>query len=217
MIEPVVSPTSLSSRFISSLSAPQPQHRLNHQTLQSVDTDAQRDVPFNGYRIPCSCQARELVHDILSAIQSHESRLGIRKRARKSFDQQTFERQVEALVCDLAFREFAAPRAWTSIPFSKVVLGRRDRYRSKVVNESIPSVVRMMAASGLELLEYQVGYRNPFDFTAGRRTVIRASQTLHKLIAERQLTKADFGLAKTEEVIILKASKEAHWDKGEWV
>jgi hypothetical protein len=184
---------------------------------QLAATSTPKDIPFNGFRIAKSEKARALVVNVLQSLQHYESLYNLRQRARKAKDQYTFERQVEALVCDLAYKQINRPGAWTAIPFSKAVLGKKDRYRAEVLGKTLPDVVRLLAASELRFVEFELGYLNPFNTAERKQTTIRAGEILQSYIEEQQLTTADLGLNKTGETIILKASKDAHWDKGKWI
>jgi hypothetical protein len=141
----------------------------------------------------------------------------VRSRKRRPKDQATFERQIEALVCDLVHREITNPGAWLAVSFSKQVLGRKDRYRPAALAETLPAVVRHMASPEMEFLEIEKGSRNAFEPMLSRQTVIRAGKRLRDRIKEYQLVLDDFGLDKTQEIIILKDTKEDLWDTGEWL
>jgi len=74
-----------------------------------------------------------------------------------------------------------------------------------------------MASPELEFLEMKKGLRNPFDNTLSRQTTIRAGKRLKDRIKEYQLLLDDFELEKTQEIIILKDTKEDLWDAGKWL
>lgn len=175
-----------------------------------------QDRPFNGFRTAVSNASHDVVLDVRNQVQNYEMYL-IRSRKRRLKDQVTFERQIEAVVCDLVHREISNPGGWLAIPFSKQILGRKDRYRSSVLSETLPAVVQHMASLELEFVEIKKGGRNPFDPMLSRQTVIRAGRRLKDRINECQLALGDFGLDKTQESIILKDAKEGIWDNGEWL
>lgn len=184
---------------------------------ESIETLAQpKDRPFNGFRTAKSAPALALVADVLNQVQAYEKRFNTRTRARKPLDQQAFERQIEAIVSDLVHREVTAPGGGLAISFSKRVLGSSDRYRPKVLSKTLPDVIRIMEKPEMAFVELEIGYSNAFDHTLNRQTAIRAGKRLRTRIAEHELTTADFGLDKTEEIIVLKSSKEDHFDKGAW-
>lgn len=190
---------------------------MNPTQTPNTPEQAIPDRPFNGFRIARTERARALVADVLGQLQSYEQYFNVRKRARKPNDQQRFEQQVEALVCDLIHREISEPGAWVSVPFSKRALDGADRYRAQVLSKTLPTVIRLMAKPEMDFLEYQIGQKNPFAPALSRQTVIRATERLRTRIADYQLTRADLGLNKTEEIIILKDTKEDYWDAGRWL
>jgi len=161
-------------------------------------------------------QAHCVVLDVRGQLHAYEMHR-VRSRARRPKDQLVFERQVEALVCDLAHREITKPGAWLAISFSKQVLGRKDRYRPLVLTETLPAIVQHLASPEMEFVEIVKGLHNPFDATLSRQTVIRAGRRLRERITEGKLALDDFGLDKTQEIVILKDTKEDHWDTGKWL
>jgi hypothetical protein len=175
-----------------------------------------QDRPFNGFRTAVTNAAHDVIIDVRNQVQNYEMCL-IRSRKRRPKDQITFERQIEAVVCDLAHREISNPGGWLAIPFSKQILGRMDRYRPSALSETLPAVVQHMASFELEFVEIEKGGRKPFDPTLSRQTVIRAGRRLRDRIKEYQLALGDFGLDKTQESIILKDTKEGIWDNGKWL
>lgn len=187
-------------------------HKQKRQVSQLPT--APKDRPFNGFGTTLSAKAAVVVFHVMHEVQNYERHRGIRKKKRRPDDQRRFERQIEALVCDVALREIDRPRGWLAIPFASEILGRKDRYRSEVFTETLRKVVEAMATPEMGLIEFIKGHRNPFDPSLSRQTVIRASDTLRNRIKVYGLTRADFGLEGTEETIILKDSKDEHEDTG---
>lgn len=175
-----------------------------------------KDRPFNGFRIAKSVSAMALIDDVRNQVQNYEMFM-VRTRARRAKDQINFARQIESIICDLIHRKITKPGAWVAITFSKVFLGQKDRYRAKVLSQTLPSIVQHMATPELEFVEIIKGARNPFDPSLSRQTVIRAGKRLRDRIEEYGLTLADLGLDKTQELIILKDTKEDLWDNGKWL
>jgi hypothetical protein len=213
LFAPVVSsPINLHSKHLADLKAVATKAGLEPILPQSPD-----DRPFNGFRIARTDQARALVFDVVHQLQKYEEIFNVRQRARKPKDERTFERQVEALVCDLAYREITKAGAWLTVSLSHTKLGLADRYRAAVLGRTLPAVVELMTMPEMDFVERVVGYRNFSDPKANRQTVIRATERLRTRIDDYKLTLADFAVDKTEEIIILKDSKEGHWDKGQWL
>lgn len=176
-----------------------------------------KDRPFNGFRIAKTTAARTLVNTIVAVVESFEAHHQLRSRARRAVDQTTFERQIEAVICDAAYHAIMKPDAWLAISFSKTVLGRKDRYRPSVLRETLPEIVRILADQTMQFVELQESVYSPFNKAVNRQTTIRAGARLLKSIADHNLSVNDFGIDQNEEVIILKATKEDHFDKGKWI
>jgi hypothetical protein len=190
---------------------------LSSDTLGSAQSPhhVTQDRPFNGYRIARTDHAQAVVSDVRNQVQAYEMHR-IRSRQRKPKHQASFERQVEALVCDLVHREITNPGDWLAVPFSKQVLGRKDRYRPEVFAETFPDVIKHMASPEMEFLELIKGNYNPFEKNLGRQTVIRAGKRLKDRIQEFKLCLDDFDLDLNQETIVLKKAKEGHWDTGQF-
>lgn len=192
---------------------------ITRPSARSLDLDTAcvaKDRPFNGFRVAKSLSAKTVADDVRNQVQNYEMKM-IRSRARREKDQINFARQIESIVCDLVHREITKPGAWVAITFSKVVLGQKDRYRAKVLSENLPVLVQHMATPEMEFVEIIKGARNPFDPSLSRQTVIRAGKRLRDRIEEYGLTLDDLGLDKTQELIILKDTKEDLWDNGKWL
>lgn len=179
--------------------------------LESIELP--QDRPFNGFRIAITKKAETVVSDVCGQLEAFEMHR-IRSRARRPKDQFNFEKQVEALVCDLAHREIAKPDSWLSVSLSKQFLGRKDRYRADVFRETLPAVIEHLASPEMEFLELVKGKHHPFNQELSMQTVIRAGKRLKDRIEDYQLVLCDFGVDKAQEIIILKDTKEDRWDSG---
>lgn len=177
----------------------------------------QKDRPFNGFRTAATPNAKHAVAELTHLLKSYEAHRAPRKRARKPEDQATFERQIEALACDLIHSHLTRPGAWLSISLSNDNLGRFDRYRPQAITKTIKTVLKFMTSQEMEMAEHQLGFRSQFVETASRQSTIRAGARLIAVIDDYGLKLDDFSLHKSQEVIILKDSKEDIFDKGRWI
>ena len=195
---------------------PTPITRPSARSFEPDTTCVAKDRPFNGFRFAKSLSVKTVVDDVRNQVQNYEMSM-IRSRARREKDQITFARQIESIVCDLIHREITKPGAWVAITFSKAFLGQRDRYRAKVLSETLPVIVQHMATPEMDFVEIIKGTRNPFDPSLSRQTVIRAGKRLRDRTEEYGLTLDDLGIDKTQELIVLKDTKEDLWDNGKWL
>src|SRR5690348_14512942 len=140
---------------------------------EPVEQDAAvRDRPFNPNRVAKSERSKGVVAEALRLLQNYETHFRARVRKRRRHDQITFEATVGALVCDLIHRELTAPGAWLAVPLSKTVLGRRDRYGSRVLGKTLPTILRCMTAPEMDYAEMIKGAPGPFG--TSRQTTMRA-------------------------------------------
>jgi hypothetical protein len=185
---------------------------------------APRDRPFDGFRVPASERARKLVMEAARRVANYEAHFGLRRRARKARDLATFEATVGAVVADLVHHHLSGqPGAGASrcsavaIPLAKSKLARRWRHRPAALNNTLPHLLRVMAAPELAILELTLGWH---DLRARperaaqrgcsdrfRQTTMRAGPWLRGRIATMGLGFADLGRDGSEELVILRGRK----------
>ncbi|MCB5206229.1 hypothetical protein [Methylovorus mays] len=184
----------------------------------SLDTQ-QHNIPkdrlFNPYRLPSTDSAKSLVRDVLSQLMEYESHLGLRKRKRKAADQQSFEALVTSLVCDLVHIHLSAPERMIHISLSKRTQGRIKRYHAYSFSKTLPDVLQCMASPEMGFVHLEKGRRGHFG--EGKQTTILPGPRLLSRIKAAEIELGDLSVDIHQETIILKQSKGAHWDKGEWV
>ena len=122
------------------------------ETKQEQSDLATRDRPLNGFRTAKTLGAKAVVADILRQVESYEKYFSLRTRTRKAKDQETFLRQVEAVVSDLCYRELTNPRGWLAVPLSKDILGRKNRYKAKSLSETLPKLIDILSSRELDFL-----------------------------------------------------------------
>jgi hypothetical protein len=183
----------------------------------TAPTEQSPDRPFNGFRIAASNKANAVVAKVAHVLLNYEDYCAPRKRKRKSNDQKTFHRQVQALVCDLIHRELTCPGGWLAIPLSNAALGSLDRYKPPSISKTIKDVLNYMAAPEMDHIERRAGFWNRADESLNLVSTIRAGQSLRHLIIDHDLTLNDFQAEKTQESIVLKDTKEYHSDSGKWL
>jgi hypothetical protein len=175
----------------------------------SKDSDEAKDRHFSGFRTARSEALKGLVRELVLAV---DGVLPTRKRKRRALDQQMFENQVEAIVCEAAFREFEEPGQWVCVTRSNQKLGSVDRYKSPVMQESLLTVLDALSGPALGLLEMRVGC--PSKYSDGVQTTFRAAPALLEKLSPLGLLWADFGSSAAEEVIVLKEAREDYWTNG---
>ncbi len=181
-----------------------------------------RDRHFQSFRIPRTDAAKIVVADVVNQIQNYEKHFGHRKRARKEDDQRTFEATIAAVVCDAVHRYCQDPEGRIAVTRSRKLLGRKSRYRSPALGNTLPKILDNLSAPEMDFIDMNKGGRweelddNGLLRTVGRQTTIQAGPALIRRIQDNDLWFRDLDTSDTEEIIILKA-KKTRWDSGEWV
>ena len=151
----------------------------------------------------------------MKQLGGYEDFYKLRKRKRKPDDLVTFERTVEALVCDLVCRAAEAPGGGIHLPLGNKVLRKKSRYKGSALNKTLPEVLRIMAAVEMSFVVLDKG-RMTFKVIdpelntvamQGLQTVVRPGDKLLSRIKKYQLTQKDVSEAPDEEVIILRGKK----------
>ncbi|HIE1652404.1 TPA: hypothetical protein ACXJGC_003678 [Burkholderia cenocepacia] len=174
-----------------------------------VDESEARDRHFSGFLVSGSEQMDELVRDVTGKVEAAMPR----KRARRAVDQQMFEAQVEALVCEAIYRELEASEQWVTIPRAKAKLGQKSRYRAPVLRESVTAVLDALCSLSVGFLEQRKG--EPAAFARGPQTTFRPSAELLAQAFRLDIGWDDFDRLDGEEVIVLKEAREDHWSDPE--
>lgn len=164
----------------------------------------EKDRFFDPWRVPASVQARKLVQEVLCDVQAYETARGIRKRARRPKDLETFQTTVAALVSDLA-HAFVSGDEEVVVPRSNRVLGQRSRYRPAAYGKVLPNVLDLLASPELGVIQQNLGYQNPF--LGNRRTAIRPGPTLRARVSAHEFDLSDFARDVHQEVLVLKEPK----------
>lgn len=186
--------------------------------------DDRCDGWFDPFRAPHSEKTHEVVKEIVRRVEAYERYYRLRKRKRRPADQKTLEETVAAICANLIHQHLIEPGRWIAISLSNQVLGRKSRYRAPAVNKTLPAVLDILAAPEMGFVEMSKGEPSVFfedeegvHRLRGKLTTIRAGKALVRRIEDRGLAFGDLGRSESEEVIILKASKNGHRDKGEWI
>jgi hypothetical protein len=179
------------------------------------DTDAApQDTWFNPYRVPKTEQARAVVRDVMTQVQSLEQHDGLRKRARRQADQERFEAQVAAIIADLIHFHLSNAAGGLVVTRSKTVLGKRSRYRPSVYNRTLPDILDRLARPEMAFIEQSKGRQLSFDGPA-RRTTIRPGSRLVRRI--EGLTFEDLTVSADGELIHLKRRPRGWWDETDLI
>ena len=158
----------------------------------------------------------QLIAEVQTQLEGYETFHQTRKRARRAADQVTFERTVEAILCDLcAVVLEPADNDRVHLPLSNKTLRTKSRYKGTALGKTLPDILKIMAAPEMDFVMLEKGHSTfkivddelNVAFAGGRQTIVKPGPKLLSRIERFGITRDDLGPAPEEEVIILRAPK----------
>ncbi|OAN68539.1 hypothetical protein A8B78_22320 [Jannaschia sp. EhC01] len=141
-------------------------------------------------------------------IAEHEQRHGLRKRKRRSKDQEVFERAVDAIISDLALNALTEHSSGIRISRSNGTLLFKSRYRSPVTTKTLPMLLDLLSGPSLGLIEQKLGIGS--EFGDGIQTIIRPLPKLVDMLQRYRLCPLSFVELQRKEPIHLKGNPLRH-------
>ena len=111
---------------------------------QAKETNKAR--PFNPFLCAASDEMRALLLEVQQQVEGYESHYKLRKRARKAADQETFERILESLICDLCISVLQPQYDAIYLPLSNQVLRSKSRYKGLALGKTLPNIIDVLIA-----------------------------------------------------------------------
>jgi hypothetical protein len=173
-------------------------------------------------RVPSSERAQAVIREIINRLINYERYHELRQRARRPEDQAIFEKSISAIVSDVIVWHILSPGDWLYVSLSHRNLRQQNRYQPFNFGSTLSHNLKVLNAREMGFIEKELGHRvvieEGFDRRiVRRRTSIRAGVLLRRWIEEQGLRLDEFGYSDDEEIIIKKADKKWHGDKGEWL
>jgi hypothetical protein len=148
-------------------------------------------------------------------MSGYEAYYETRKRARRPADQVTYERTVEAILCDLCAVELGHNNDSIHLPLSNKVLRSKSRYKGTALGKTLPDILKVMSAPEMDFVVVEKGHSTfkivdddlNVAFAGGQQTILRAGPKLLSRIDGFDITRGDMGQAPEDEVLILRAPK----------
>lgn len=181
----------------------------------TIEKSKTKDREFNPWRTAATPAAKSLVEEVRKQLLDLEDRVSPRVRARRSVDQITFDKQVDALVADLAYEHLAHPKRRVSTTMSKQILGNQGRYGSPVLGKTYPHIVKLLTKPELGLVDRMGGSKFDWEDDGVKQTTLKADTGLVSMIQKHKLFVDDFQVVNTGEVIILRSERETFSDDKE--
>ena len=170
---------------------------------------------FNPFLCAKSDKLLALIAEVRTQMSGYEAYYETRKRARRPADQVTYNRTVEALLCDLCAVELGPNHDSIHLPLSNKVLRSKSRYKGTALGKTLPDILKVMSAPEMSFVVVEKGHSTfkivddelNVAFAGGQQTILRAGPKLLSRIERFEITRADMGQAPEEEVLVLRAPK----------
>ena len=170
---------------------------------------------FNPFLCAKTDKLMALIAEVQIQMSGYEAYYETRKRARRPADQVTYERTVEAILCDLCAVELGHNNDSIHLPLSNKVLRSKSRYKGTALGKTLPDILKVMSAPEMDFVVVEKGHSTfkivdddlNVAFAGGQQTILRAGPKLLSRIERFDITRGDMGQAPEEEVLILRAPK----------
>jgi hypothetical protein len=170
---------------------------------------------FNPFLCAKTDKLMTLIAEVQTQMSGYEAYYGTRKRARRPADQVTYDRTVEAILCDLCAVELGSENDSIHLPLSNKVLRSKSRYKGTALGKTLPDILKVMSAPEMSFVVVEKGHSTfkivddelNVAFAGGQQTILRAGPKLLSRIERFEITRADMGHAPEEEVLVLRSRK----------
>jgi hypothetical protein len=170
---------------------------------------------FNPFLCAKTDKVMALIAEVQVQMSRYEAYYETRKRARRPADQVTYDRTVEAILCDLCAVALASENDSMHLPLSNKVLRSKSRYKGTALGKTLPDILKVMSAPEMGFVTVEKGHSTfkivddelNVAFAGGRQTILRAGPKLLSRIERFDITRDDMGQAPEEEVLVLSAPK----------
>ena len=170
---------------------------------------------FNPFLCAKTDKLKKLITEVQTQLEGYEAYYTTRKRARRPADQVTYDRTVEAILCDLCAVELEPNNDSIHLPLSNKVLRSKSRYKGTALGKTLPDILKVMSAPEMDFVVVEKGHSTfkivddelNVAFAGGRQTILRAGPKLLSRIERFDITRDDMGQAPEEEVLVLSAPK----------
>ena len=170
---------------------------------------------FNPFLCARTDKLMALITEVQVQMSGYEAYYETRKRARRPADQVTYDRTVEAILCDLCAVELGPDNDSIHLPLSNKVLRSKSRYKGTALGKTLPDILKVMSAPEMDFVVVEKGHSTfkivdddlNVAFAGGQQSILKAGPKLLSRIERFGITRADIGPAPEEEVLVLRAPK----------
>ena len=158
---------------------------------------------------------KKLIGEVQSQVEGYEYYYKLRKRLRRNTDQVTFERILEAVVCDLCVCVLQPQYDAVHLTQSNKVLRNKSRYKGTALGKTLPDIIKVLIAEEMNFAGLKKGHSTfkiiddelNVAFAGGQQSTLWAGPKLLSRIDSFALGFDDIKPDTEEEVIILRAPK----------
>jgi hypothetical protein len=170
---------------------------------------------FNPFLCAATDNLKALITEVQVQMSGYEAYYETRKRVRRPADQVTYNRTVEALLCDLCAVEIGPYHDSIHLPLSNKVLRTKSRCKGTALGKTLPDILKVMSAPEMDFVTVEKGHSTfkiidddlNVAFAGGQQTILRAGPKLLSRIERFDITRDYMGQAPEEEILILRAPK----------
>ena len=170
---------------------------------------------FNPFLCARTDKLMALITEVQVQMSGYEFFHQTRKRARRPADQTTYDRTVEAILCDLCAVELGPDNDSIHLPLSNKVLRSKSRYKGTALGKTLPDILKVMSAPEMDFVVVEKGHSTfkivdddlNVAFAGGQQSKLKAGPKLLSRIERFSITRDDLGHAPEEEVLVLRAPK----------
>jgi hypothetical protein len=184
--------------------------------ISSYNTFLPQTRAFNPFLIAKSDKLKRLIAEVQTQIEGYEAYYQTRRRARRGVDQITFERMIEAILCDLCLLHLDPQYDVIHLPLSNKVLRKASRYKSPVLGKTLPDLLNIMTAPEMDFVVLTKGHKHfriiDQDLNVvpaeGVQSTLALGPKLLSRIERFGVTQADITWSREQEAIVLRKVKK---------
>ena len=170
---------------------------------------------FNPFLCAKTDKLMALIAEVQVQMSGYEFFYQTRKRARRPADQATYDRTVEAILCDLCAVELEPDNDNIHLPLSNKVLRSKSRYKGTALGKTLPDILKVMSAPEMDFVVVEKGHSTfkivdddlNVAFAGGQQSILKAGPKLLSRMERFGITRDDLGHAAEEELLVLRAPK----------
>ncbi|MDC1229010.1 hypothetical protein N8Z63_04800 [Octadecabacter sp.] len=170
---------------------------------------------FNPFLCAATDNLKALIAEVQVQMSGYEAYYETRKRARRPADQVTYDRTVEAILCDLCAVELGPDNDSIHLTLSNKVLRSKSRYKGTALGKTVPDILGVMSAPEMDFVVVEKGHSTfkivdddlKVAFAGGQQSILKAGPKLLSRMERFSITRDDLGPAPEEELLVLRSPK----------